>query len=367
MASVLPPETVFRWRLDGLDADSFAVGTSVEWPSPSFLACGLQWHVRLVPDVRIEGGRFCGMYLYLETPDTTCWPAVAEIAVEGGQSLAARRLLLAPFSTKKPCPKDASRNWGYDKMISHWSLTDFYGGFDGTLVVRVRLRARSFNELEVPSMANVGTLKDDLVALLGDEAHMDVRFRCSGGGVVGAHSVLLAARSPTLRALLHGPLAAKLPTELHVPDWSADIMTQLIHFLYTDEVSFSSPEEAQHLLYAADFYDITRLRTLCEMELHYSMTLGSALDTLALAHTCNCVGLRSTALRFVAQHAAELMSCQAWASLREVHPELEAAVMHTVAHGEPPPTVVPGPWIPPKLRSSASPEDTAQRPRSSSS
>ena len=367
MASVLPPETVFRWRLDGLDADSFAVGTTVEWPSPSFLALGLTWHVRLVPDVRIDGGRFCGMYLYLETPDSTCSPAVAEIAVEGGLSLASRRLLLAPFSTKKPAPEGSSRNWGYDKMVSHWSLTDLYG-FEGTLVVRVRLRARSFDELEVPTPhSTAGTLKDDMMTLLGDEAHMDVRFRCSDGGVVGAHSVLLAARSPTLRALLHGPLAAKLPTELHVPDWSAAIMTQLIHFLYTDEVWFHSPEEAQHLLYAADFYDINRLRTLCERELHYNLSMANALDILALAHTCNCMTLRSTALRFVAQHAAEVMSGHAWASLQEVHPELDRAVMHTVAHGEPPQNVVPGPRTPPRRHSSASPEYTVQRPRSSSS
>ena len=92
-ASVLPPESVFVWRLDGLHADNFTVGTDVEWPSPSFLACGLKWHVRLVPDVRSgDGGRYCGAYLYLETPDCTFWPALAEIKVDGGKSVCTMRL-----------------------------------------------------------------------------------------------------------------------------------------------------------------------------------------------------------------------------------------------------------------------------------
>ena len=293
-------------------------------------------------------------------------PALAVIAVNGGKSMCSRRLRM-PFSTKKPSPEGTSRNWGDDKMISHWALTGL-SGFDGTLEVRVRLRARAYNEVEVPTCTprTVGTLAEDFAALLGDGAHEDVRFRCSGGEIVGAHSILLAARSSTLRALLHGPLAAKLPAELHVPDCiSAAIMTRLVHFMYTDEASFSSAEEAQHLLFAADYYGVPRLLTLCENELHVSLSMGNALDTLALAHTCNCVALRVTVLRFVAQHAAEVMSGKAWASLRHVHPELEGAVMHTVSHGEPPLRVVARePHTPPRRLSSASP---AQGPGSSSS
>ena len=369
MASVLPPESVFVWRLDGLVAGSFAVGSDVEWPSPSFLACGLQWHVRLVPNVQSSDGvSHLGAYLYLETPDSTCWPAVAEITVSSSLNQASTQLS-EPFSTKRPSPKGASRNWGKDRLVNPMSLFYFHGT-GCSLVVRVRLRARAFNELEVPTIRrSVGTLAEDLVALLGDEAHADVRFRCIGGEIVGGHSILSAARSSTLRALLYGPLAAKLPAELHVPDCiSAAIMSRLVHFLYTDEASFSSAEEAQHLLYAADYYGVPRLMTLCERELHVSLTMANVLDALALAHTCNCSELRSTALRFVAQHAAEVMSGQAWASLRDVHPELEGAVMHTVAHGEPPPRVVARePRTPPRRLSSASPGCTAQGPGSSSS
>ena len=365
--SVLPPETVFHWRLEGLHADDFEVGSDVEWTSPSFLACGLQWRVCMAPDVLTgDGGRYAGIYLYLETPDATVWPAVAEIAVEGSPDKAQCRLLRAPFSTKKPAPDDGhcySRNWGHDKMISHWALMGYFGGFNGTVVVRVRLRARSFQETDVPSVhRSVGTfLSDDLASLLGDEAHKDVHFCFTGGETVGAHSILLAARSATLRALLHGPLASKLPATLHVPDCiSAAIMARLVRFIYTDEVCFDSVEEAQHLLYAADYYDIMRLRTLCERELHASLSMGNALDTLVLAHACNCVALRSTALRFVAQHAAEVLSSKGWASVREAHPELEGALMHTVAHGEPPPRVVARePGTP--LRCYSSPESTPRK------
>lgn len=81
-----------------------------------------------------------------------------------------------------------------------------------------------------------------------------------------AHKIILEARSPVFRALLNSPMREGQDGRVEIEDMKAAVFRVMLHYVYTD----SLPEEhdganldvamAQHLLVAADRYELIRLR-----------------------------------------------------------------------------------------------------------
>jgi speckle-type POZ protein len=125
-----------------------------------------------------------------------------------------------------------------------------------------------------------------------------------------AHRCLLAARSPVFKAELFGPMMeGKVASVIDVEDMEASVFRALLGFVYTDslpnmeiDMVEEEGEEAlwlQHLLVAADRYDLQRLKALCEEKLceHISVSSVTAIFTLAERH--NCCGLKEICLEFM--------------------------------------------------------------------
>jgi speckle-type POZ protein len=158
----------------------------------------------------------------------------------------------------------------------------------------------------------------------------------SGAERISAHSQVLCARSPVLRAQLRGPLACALDA-VPVPDEiEPSVLRRTLEFIYTDECEPASAEEAQHLLNAADQYGLDRLRTICERKLADALNVENAAFTLTLAEQHRASALRNKALRFVAQNAVAVTKTEGWAHLRASSPALVDAAIITIATGEPP-------------------------------
>jgi speckle-type POZ protein len=209
--------------------------------------------------------------------------------------------------------------------------------------VGVKLRARSFAELPAAA-APAPSIIADLAAQLasGDGAEVTFKFAADDNAKrMQAHSFILVMRSAMMRPQLRGPLASAPPHILTVPDSIAPLIFErlLLSFLYTDALEFASHEEAQHLLHAADYYGVPRLRVMAESALQRGLAPENAASTLELAHHGGFTELRSAVLRFVAAHASAVMATPQWSELCAEQPELIAAVLHTVVHGEPPAVV----------------------------
>lgn len=76
----------------------------------------------------------------------------------------------------------------------------------------------------------------------------------------------------------------------------------------TDEVMGSIPMcsytvMVQHLLAAADLYNLDRLKMLCESKLSAEINPDTVATTLALAEQHNCPQLKAICLKFVANPA----------------------------------------------------------------
>ncbi|KAF7031839.1 hypothetical protein CFC21_043101 [Triticum aestivum] len=127
-----------------------------------------------------------------------------------------------------------------------------------------------------------------------------------------AHRCVLAARSAVFKAELFGSMKeGTVASVIYVEDMEAKVFSALLEFIYTDtlpdmEIDMGEEEggaqEAlflQHLLAAADRYDLQRLKALCEKKLCKHIGVGSVTTILALAEQHSCSGLKEVCFEFI--------------------------------------------------------------------
>jgi hypothetical protein len=237
----------------------------------------------------------------------------------------------------------------------------------GVLTFTVTLRAQGYEErhranptIAVPPPA----LLTELGTLLASGRDADVTLLC-GAERLAAHSFVLSLRSRIFAAQLEGPLAAPADAVPVPPEITPHTLRRLLQYLYTDELEPASPEEASHLLNAADHYAAPRLFAICERTLCSALSVDNAATTLTLAEQHGATALKHAALRFVAANALAVMATPGWLHLAAARPALMGEALHTVVAGAPP---EPPPREPPAAEDGAGAaaeggDDTARRVR----
>ncbi|XP_047083364.1 BTB/POZ and MATH domain-containing protein 2-like [Lolium rigidum] len=137
----------------------------------------------------------------------------------------------------------------------------------------------------------------------------DVAFHV-GGEKFLAHRIVLAARSSVFKAELLGTMKEKTDRPIEIGDMEPDVFKSLLHFIYTDSLPVlglaSNQGESRrdvvmagHLLVAADRYNISRLKLICEHKLCSHIDANMVATNLALAEQHNCSGLKEACLQFL--------------------------------------------------------------------
>ena len=143
--------------------------------------------------------------------------------------------------------------------------------------------------------------------LLSSKQGADVTFLVAGE-TFEAHRCVLAARSPVFKAEVFGRMKESTRgAVIRVEDMDAHVFRALLDFVYTDTLpdfqsSMKKQEEAalaQHLLVAADRYNLERLKLICEDRLCGHIDTASAATILALAEQHYCRGLKEACFRFL--------------------------------------------------------------------
>lgn len=145
-------------------------------------------------------------------------------------------------------------------------------------------------------------IHDHLNSLLQSQEGTDVTFQV-GGEKFAAHRCVFAARSAVFKAELFGPMAEGTTDTVHIDDMEAKVFRLLLGFMYCDYVPEMDEDEEeymwQHLLVAADKYDLTRLRLMCEHMLCSYINTDTVETILELAVQHHCQALREACLYFV--------------------------------------------------------------------
>ncbi|RLN39822.1 hypothetical protein C2845_PM01G42520 [Panicum miliaceum] len=270
--------------------------------SRPFRVGGRTWHARYYPNGdKSDAIDFISLYIDLE--DTVDKALKAQVKIS----------LLD--QDRKPVPSYSLitrvvnfsdvRAWGFDKFIKREALEKSEHLKDDSFSVR----------FDVTVMKDVHTQDTPIVVVPPSDMHRhfgdlllskegaDVEFRVRKKKFY-AHRSVLAARSPVFKKALLGPMKEGARTNtIPIDDMEAEVFAALLTFMYTDKLPDMKEQEesamTQHLLVAADRYNLERLKLICEDKLCKHIDTGSAATILALAEQHSCQGLKEACFDFL--------------------------------------------------------------------
>lgn len=236
---------------------------------------------------------------------------------------------------------------GYRKFVKRTILEDPTKGYllNDTIIIKYTI------ELVVSTggalSRNTGS-KTDLVKVPPPSMGADLgKLLSSGTGVdytfiveeeeMKVHKIILEARSPVFKALLNTPMREGQEGRVVIGDMKAAVFNVLLHYVYTD----SLPEEhdgsnldvamAQHLLVAADRYELIRLRRICERRLCETVDVETVATTLTLAEQNHADELKKVCLDFVSRNLAAVMATDGYRHMTVSCQQLQAEILQTIA------------------------------------
>ncbi|EEC66994.1 hypothetical protein OsI_33692 [Oryza sativa Indica Group] len=88
---------------------------------------------------------------------------------------------------------------------------------------------------------------------------------------------------------------------VHIEDIEPRVFKVLLRFMYTDSLPEMEEEDVmcQHLLVAADRYNLERLKLICEEKLCRHISVGTVWNILPLADQHHCDGLTKACFDFL--------------------------------------------------------------------
>ncbi|KAI3961590.1 hypothetical protein MKW92_032784 [Papaver armeniacum] len=151
----------------------------------------------------------------------------------------------------------------------------------------------------------------NLKGLLDSEIGFDVTFHV-GNEFFRAHKCILAARSPVFRAQFFGLVGNPGMETVAIEEFEPFAFKAMLLFLYSDELPeprelsisdfpCTSTTILQHLLVAADRFDLPRLRLMCEAKLCKEINACTVATTLAIAEQHQCLQMKTICLKFAAK------------------------------------------------------------------
>ncbi|KAH0767841.1 hypothetical protein KY285_003712 [Solanum tuberosum] len=325
------------------------MGVGKHIASDNFTVGGHQWAIYFYPDGKNpeDNSTYVSLFIALASEGTDV-RALFELTLvdQSGKgkhkvhSHFDRSLESGPYTLKY-----RGSMWGYKRFFRRALLENSDYLKDDCLkinctvgVVRSTIDISSLQPIQVPD-SDMGS---HFGMLLENMEGSDVVFIVAGEKF-HAHKLVLTARSPVFRTELFDELMGD-KQEIVVTDMEPRVFKAMLHFIYRDSLVDEEIEDTSSssipsvtdtltakLLAAADRYDLTRLRRVCESHLCKDISVNSVSRTLALADRYHATELKAVCLRFAAENLAAVMQSDGFEYLKESCPSLQSELLKTVA------------------------------------
>ncbi|CAL4941846.1 unnamed protein product [Urochloa decumbens] len=301
--------------------DGIPVGMPIK--SSPFSVGGYRWRISFFPngDNSARAALGCiSLFLFLDEDVADPVPVTAQFefafmgqeraSLFGNRKRAEKKL----WSSSAAVTSFGSRIGSRSPELLNKSSLDSYVTKQGSLTVRCDVVVfKEFLAEEPVSPATFvsvppSDLHRHLADLLETEKGADVVFKVRREKFA-AHRCVLAARSPVFSAELFGAMKESHAAAdvVQVKDMEPPVFKALLCFLYTDSLPEMRKDDedvmCQHLLVAADRYDLERLKLVCESKLCEYIDVGTAATILTLAEQHHCNGLKKACFNFLGDPA----------------------------------------------------------------
>ncbi|CAL4916704.1 unnamed protein product [Urochloa decumbens] len=309
-----------------------------------FSAGGRSWYIKYYPNgVESSVADFISIYLCLEQSVTQYVKARVRFSLldQAGEPVPSHS-----HTTKIHGFCATAPNFGYRYFIKRALLEESEHLKDDSFTIRcdvtvtMKLRAEKRRPASPLVVVPPSNLHRNFGDLLASEDGADVTFQVASKRFK-AHRCVLAARSPVFKAEVLGTMKESTSREaIRVDDMDEQVFRALLNFVYTDALpDFQDMEEheqaamAQHLLVAADRYNLERLKLICEDRLCSHIDTASAATILALAEQHCCPGLKEACFGFLSSPSAlnAVMTTDGFDHLARSCPSVLKEVMANIA------------------------------------
>ncbi|XP_023336912.1 speckle-type POZ protein A [Eurytemora carolleeae] len=300
----------------------------------------LKWCLRVNPKgLDEESKEYLSLYLLLMSCNKSEVRAKFKFSI-----LNAKREETKAMESQRAYKFVQGKDWGFKKFIRRDFLMDDANGLlpddKLTLFCEVSVVADSVNifgqssavQFKVPDCR----LADDLGGLFENSQFTDVTLSC-GGREFNGHKAILAARSQVFQAMFEHDMEEKKSSRVEVKDVEADVMAEMLRFIYTGRTT-SLETMADSLLAAADKYALDRLKVMCEEALCNGLTVENVSEVLILADLHSAEQLKAQAIEFInTRHVTDVMETGSWKQMVGSHPHLIAEAFKALASQQIPP------------------------------
>ncbi|KAJ3693254.1 hypothetical protein LUZ60_008734 [Juncus effusus] len=210
------------------------------------------------------------------------------------------------FITPKVTFGGNQKRWGRRKFVERkiFERSGYIRNDSFTIVCTIAIAKPSrFTKYE-PVMEPPPNVHQQLCHLLKRGRGADVTFEV-GGETFKAHKCVLVARSPVFDAQFFGSIKWKEAEILKLDDIEPEVFRVLLHFVYSDSLPEFDDKQLdpvilhQHLLVAADRFEVHGLRLICKQELSKNIEVEHLATSLTLAEQHYCSVLKTSCFNFV--------------------------------------------------------------------
>lgn len=204
----------------------------------------------------------------------------------------------------------------FKRDIASYDGRDIFLLSDGSL--RLKFQFMVTNDIKV-DRSNIpeAQLSNDFENLLNNGLFSDVTMKSAEEVEYKVHKAVLASRSAVLKAHFEHNTTECFTNIVESP-LESEVLREVLTFIYSDKAP-RVDEIPEKLLAAADYYQLSRLKSLCEEALHKKLTVENAIETLQLADLHSANALKQLTLEFIKDGQAKLITkTEGWAKVKSV-------------------------------------------------
>ncbi|CAN6373105.1 unnamed protein product [Urochloa humidicola] len=320
-------------------------GSSIN--SGTFTVGGHNWHIAYYPDgVTSHTNNWISVFVFHDGP-------AAGTSNDGSVKAYIELSLLKPNGKPLPTYKktsplmtfpdgNGSQCWRQAEFVRHDEIRFFkHVARHNSFQIRCDVTVIRENRVETTSSPSRVVLPPDLDRHLGNllesQVGADVTFYVHGE-LFTAHRAVLATRSSVFMAELFGNMKEKVDMCVKIDDVDPNAFRAMLHFIYTDSLSKIEDGDmmvmAQHLLVAADKYNLERLKSICDDKLCSYIDSKTVVTMLLLADRHGCKCLEEECLRFIKSRGnfKSVVAIDDFDLLMSSYPSLVKELLAKVAH-----------------------------------
>ncbi|KAK8687198.1 hypothetical protein V6N13_086026 [Hibiscus sabdariffa] len=166
----------------------------------------------------------------------------------------------------------------------------------------------------------------------------DVAIKTDNGGIVRAHSNVLAMASPVLRGMLKQAkgFGRKRSVSIHIHGVPRDAVRVFIRFLYSSNYEKDEMKEfVLPVFVLSHTYVVPQLKRVCEQQLeHGLLTIENVVDVFQLSILCDAPRLSLITHRKIVTNLKAVSATEGWKAMKKSHPTLEKELVESMNNVE---------------------------------